>query len=179
MSEQDDEDVFAQTVNNRGRPNFDKDPTIDTVYSLYQRDRTDLDPESKAAIEDRFFPFPIKDIIQPCGYTANVIEYFFIKYTDLQDIGVLIKMLERFPVYGSKDISEELIRLLKKSRIKPVSDEVYATKKLHQSVQFRFWCINPKKGDADNTYAQLATEFGLSFENVKTIIKRTRKDNQT
>ena len=29
MSEQDDEDVFAQQVNNRGLPNFDKDPNVD------------------------------------------------------------------------------------------------------------------------------------------------------
>jgi hypothetical protein len=162
-----------------GIPDFDDDPTIDTVYSLYQRSRTDLDPESKAEIQDRFFPFSTKDVIQPCGYTENVLEHFFTRYTDFQDIGVLIKMLEQFPVYGSKDISKELIRLLKKSRIKPVSDEVYTTKKLHDYVQFRFWCINPKRGEADNTYAQLATEFGLSFENVKTIIKRSRKVNQS
>ena len=38
---------LPKTVNNRGLPNFDKDPTIDTVYQLYTKSRADLNKYSE------------------------------------------------------------------------------------------------------------------------------------
>ena len=52
MSEQDDEDVFAQELNNRGLPNFDKDPNIDTLNQLYTKSRADLNKYSEEGLEE-------------------------------------------------------------------------------------------------------------------------------
>jgi hypothetical protein len=97
-----------------GIPNFDEDPTIDTVYSLYQISRADLDPECKASMEDHF-EFGIKDIVQPCGYTESVIDYFIHGYRERQDIGLLIRLLKSHPVYGLHEISDKIIRLYSES----------------------------------------------------------------
>jgi hypothetical protein len=126
-------------------PNFDEDPTIDTVYSLYQRSRADLTPGLKASME-RHFDFGIKDIVQPCGYTQSVIEDFIHGYGERQDIGLLIWLLKSHPVYGLPEISDEIIRLLEKTRIKPVSEKTYETDKLHENVKNEFRRIDPKKG---------------------------------
>lgn len=178
MSEQDDEDVFAQTVNNRGRPNFDKDPTIDTVYQLYTKSRADLKEYSEEALErfESAFVYGLNDVIQPCGYTQGVIDSFYVNYKERGDIGELIGLLRECPVYGLPDISEEIIRLLKKTRIKPVPKKVYETEILHENILAAFGRIDPERGQADNAYAEIAAEFKITFENAKTIIKRARKN---
>ena len=178
MSERDDEDVFAQMVNNRGRPNFDKDPTIDTVYQLYTKSRADLNKYSDEGLEEfeSAFVYGLNDIIQPCGYTESVLDGFYVDYKERGDIGALIGLLKEHPVYGFPDISEEIIRLLKKTRIKPVPKKVYETEILHENILAAFGRIDPERGQADNAYAEIAAEFKITFENAKTIIKRARKN---
>ena len=178
MSEQDYDDVFAQEVNNRGLPNFDKDPTIDTVYQLYTKSRADLNKYSEDSLEEfeSAFEHGLYDIIQPCGYTQEVMDGFYIDYKERGDIGALIGLLRDCPVYGFPDISEEIIRLLKKTRIKPVPKKVYETERLHENILAAFCRIDPERGQADNAYAEIAAEFKITFENAKTIIKRARKN---
>ena len=64
------------------------------------------------------------------------------KYVGRNDVAELIEMLDIYPVYVSKIISDELIRLLKKVRIKPVSDEASETWSLHQETLYLFSEIN-------------------------------------
>jgi hypothetical protein len=158
-------------------PNFDEDPTIDTVYSLYERSRTDLTPGLKASM-DRHFDFGIKDIVQPCGYTEHIIEDFIHGYGKRQDIGVLIGLLKSHPVYGLPEISDEIIRLLEKTRIKPVSKKTYETERLHENVKNEFRRINPKRGYVDAAYHEIAITLKTTPVNVETIIKRARKAGQ-
>ena len=160
-----------------GIPDFDEDPTIDTVYSLYRISRADLDPESKAAMEDHF-EFGIKDIVQPCGYTECVINDFIHGYRERRDIGIIIGLLKSHPVYGLPEISDEIIQLLEKIRIKPVSEKTYETNRLHENVKNEFRRINPKKGMVDAAYHEIATTFKTTPVNVETIIKRARKVGQ-
>ena len=87
-----------------GIPDFDDDPKIDTVNSLYVRQRTDLDPERKAAMEYHFDELEIKDIVQPCGYTESIKDQYHHFYQEKGDFGALIKMLELYPVYGNQEI---------------------------------------------------------------------------
>ena len=178
MSEQDDEDVFAQTVNNRGRPNFDKDLTIDTVYQLYTKSRADLKEYSEEALErfESAFVYGLNDVIQPCGYTQGVIDSFYVNYKERGDIGELIGLLRECPVYGLPDISEEIIRLLKKARLKPVPKRVYDTEQLHKNILLEFERINPERGQIDNAYAEIAVTFNISIENVKSVVRRARKN---
>ena len=158
-----------------GIPDFDEDPTIDTVYSLYRISRADLDPESKAAMEDHF-EFGIKDIVQPCGYTESIRDQYYHFYQEKGDFGALIKMLELYPVYGNQEISNELIRLLQKTRLKPVPKRVYDTEQLHKNILFEFEKINPQRGQIDNAYAEIAVTFNINIENVKSVVRRARKN---
>ena len=159
-----------------GIPDFDDDPKIDTVYSLYVRQRTDLDPELKASMECHFDELGIKDIVQPCGYTERIRDQYCHFYQEKGDFGALIKMLELYPVYGNEEISNELIRLLQKTRLKPVPKRVYDTEQLHKNILFEFEKINPQRGQIDNAYAEIAVTFNINIENVKSIVRRARKN---
>ena len=160
-----------------GIPNFDDDPKIDTVYSLYVRQRTDLHKYSKESLEEfeRAFEYGLTDIVQPCGVTESIVDGFFADYKKRHDIAELIGILKSNPVYGLSEISDEIIRLLEKTRIKPVPENVYETEVLHEKVKWEFSLINPERGQADNAYADIAFALDISVENVKTIIKRARK----
>ncbi|MDC0431700.1 hypothetical protein OAL97_04235 [Paracoccaceae bacterium] len=178
MSEQDDEDVFAQELNNRGLPNFDKDPNIDTVYQLYTKSRADLNKYSEKTLWEfeSAFEHGLNDVIQPCGYTQGVIDSFYVNCKERGDIGELIGLLRECPVYGLPDISEEIIRLLKKTRIKPVPKRVYDTEQLHKNILLEFEKINPERGQIDNAYAEIAVTSNISIENVKSVVRRARKN---
>jgi hypothetical protein len=160
-----------------GIPDFDDDPTIDTVYSLYSRERTDLHNYSKESLEEFEYAFTggIRDIVQPCGVTESIMDRFYADYKKRHDIAELIAILKSNPVYGLSDISDEIIRLLEKSRTKPVPEKVYETEELHKKVKWEFSKLNPERGQADNAYADIAFALDISVENVKTIIKRARK----
>ena len=178
MSERDDEDVFAQKAISPNMPNFDKDPNVDTVYQLYTKSRADLKEYSEEALWEfeSHFEFGLNDIIQPCGYTEAVIWSFFADYRKNGDIADLVGLLKDYPVYGIPEISDELIKLLEKTRIKPVPKKVYEAERLHENVRRAFGRIDPERGQADNAYAEIAAEFKITFENAKTIIKRARKN---
>ena len=115
-------------------PNFDEDPTINTVSQLYQKQRPPFRGlETKAEMEGHFGgpvdynPFGTNDLVQPCGVTDQIYYEFFVNYKLRPDINILIDLLKNHPVYGSPEISNELIRLLKKTRIKPISNKQMET----------------------------------------------------
>ena len=124
----------------------------------------------------RWMSHGLNDIIQPCGYTQGVIDSFYVNYKERGDIGELIGLLRKCPVYGLPDISEEIIRLLKKTRIKPVPKRVYDTEQLHKNILLEFEKINPERGQIDNAYAEIAVKFNISIENVKSVVRRARKN---
>ena len=178
MSDRDDEDVFAQKAISPNMPNFDKDPNVDTVYQLHTKSRADLNEYSEEGLWEfeSAFEFGLNDIIQPCGYTQGVIYSFYMNYKERDDIGELISLLRECPVYGLPEISEEIIRLLKKTRIKPVPKRVYDTEQLHKNILFEFEKINPQRGQIDNAYAEIAVTFNINIENVKSVVRRARKN---
>ena len=161
-----------------GIPNFDEDPTTDSVYSQYWRKRTDLNRYSKESLEEfeSHFEFGLEDLVQPTGVTHRIMDHFQVNYKERHDIGILIEILKANPVYGVSEISDEIIRLLEKTRIKPVSRKVYKTEELHSQIRKEFSRINPKRGFVDRAYSEIAEKLGTSIENVKTVIRRARKD---
>ncbi|MDA9823847.1 hypothetical protein N9C56_15390, partial [Paracoccaceae bacterium] len=171
-------------------PDGEDNPNIDTVYDCYQKKRNDLDTFSEKELKKfEIYDDPdfagTNDIIQPCGYTQRVLEHFHMKYAGRNDVADLIEMLDIYPVFGSKIISDELIRLLKKVRIKPVSDEASETWSLHQETLYLFSEINPKRGEVEAAYVEIVERLNkadrdrpITIENVKTIIKRAKKNKQ-
>ena len=175
----------------KGIPDFDEDPTIDTVNQLYQRNRADLDKISEDELEQLEFDYEvcddpdfsgIKDIIQPYGYTESALSHFYMKYRSHDNIEDLIEMLELYPVYGCTNISQELIRLIRKARVKPLSDKAIETIWFHQEVKYLFSEINPRKREVEAAYVEIAAHLNkvggsqvVTAENVKTIIKRARR----
>ena len=124
----------------------------------------------------RWMSHGLNDIIQPCGYTQGVIDSFYVNYKERGDIGELIGLLRECPFYGLPEISGEILRLLKKTRLKPVPKRVYDTEKLHENILFEFERINPERGQIDNAYAEIAVKFNISIENVKSVVRRARKN---
>ena len=161
-----------------GIPDFDDDPEVDTLYKQYWRKRTDLHEYSKESLEEfeSHFEFGLNDLVQPTGVTHSIIGKFDVNYKERHDIGILIEILKSHPVYGISGISDEIIRLLEKTRIKPVSRKVYETEELHSQIRKEFSRINPKRGFVDRAYSEIAEKLGTSIENVKTVIRRARKD---
>ncbi|MDC3389176.1 sporulation initiation factor Spo0A C-terminal domain-containing protein [bacterium] len=155
-------------------PNFDEDPTTDSVYSQYWRKRTDLNRYSKESLEEfeSHFEFGLMDLVQPCGVTHRIVDQFQVNYKERHDIGILIEILKANPVYGVSEISDEIIRLLEKTRIKSVSTKVYETEKMHNQVKEEFSRINPKKGEVESAYMEVAKKFETTPANVRTIIRR-------
>ena len=110
--------------------------------------------------------------MQPCGYTESIRDQYCHFYQEKGDFGALIKMLELYPVYGNQEISNELIRLLQKTRLKPTSNKSRETEELHRKVKEEFNRINPKKGEVDSAYLEVAKKFETTPANVRTIIRR-------
>ena len=171
-----------------GIPNFDEDPTINTISKLYQKQRPPFRGlETKAEMEGHFGgpsdynPFGTNDLVQPCVYTERIFYEFFVNYKLRPDINILIDLLKNHPVYGSPEISNELIRLLKKTRIKPVSNKQMETEVVHQAIKEYFSLIDPKRGEVEAAYQDIVDRLEEDFEvtftinNVRNIIKRARK----
>ena len=170
-------------------PNFDEDPTINTVSQLYQKQRPPFRGlETKAEMEGHFGgpsdynPFGTNDLVQPCGVTDQIYYEFFVNYKLRPDINILIDLLKNHSVYGSPEISNELIRLLKKTRIKPISNKQMETEVVHQAVKEYFSLIDPKRGEVEAAYQDIVDKLEEDFEvtftinNVRNIIKRARKN---
>jgi len=171
-----------------GIPDFDKDPTINTVSQLYQKKRRLLEGfKTRAEMDDDLFvindynPFGSNDVVQPCVYTERIFYEFFVNYKLRPDINILVDLLKNHPVYGSPEISDELIRLLKKTRIKPISNKQMETEVVHQAIKEYFSLIDPKKGEVEAAYQDIVDRLEEDFEvsytinNVRNIIKRARK----
>jgi len=169
-------------------PNFDEDPTINTVSKLYQKQRPPFRGlETKVEMEGHFGgpsdynPFGTNDLVQPCGVTDQIYYEFFVNYKFTPNFNILLDLLEKHPVYGSPEISKELIRLLKKARVKPISDKQMGTKFIHKIVKEHFSYLNPEKGQVDAAYTDIAAqvqqdyEVTITVDNVRNIIKRARK----
>lgn len=172
-------------------PNFDEDPTINTVSQLYQKQRPAFRGlDTKAEMENHFGPYfgsddynPIgtNDIVQPCGCTDEIFYEFFVNYKNQRDINILFDLLEKHPVYGSQEISKELKRLLKKTRIKPISNKKMETEVVHQAIREYFSLIDPKRGEVEAAYQDIIDRLEEDFEvkytinNVRNIIRRARK----
>ena len=171
-----------------GIPDFDKDPTINTVSQLYQKKRRLLEGfKTRAEMDDDLFvindynPFGSNDVVQPCVYTEKIFYEFFVNYKLRPDINILVDLLKNHPVYGSPEISDELIRLLKKTRIKPISNKQMETEVVHQAIKEYFSLIDPKRGEVEAAYQDIVDRLKEDFEvsytinNVRNIIKRARK----
>ena len=169
-------------------PNFDEDPTINTVSKLYQKQRPPFRGlETKVEMEGHFGgpsdynPLGTNDLVQPCGVTYQIYYEFFVNYKLRPDINILIDLLKNHPVYGSPKISSELIRLLKKTRIKPISNKRMETEVVHQAIKEYFSLIDPKRGEVEAAYQDIVDRLEEDFEvtytinNVRNIIKRARK----
>ena len=169
-------------------PNFDEDPAINTVSQLYQKKRRLLEGfKTRAAMDDDLFvindynPFGSNDVVQPCVYTERIFYEFFVNYKLRPDINILIDLLKNHPVYGSPEISNELIQLLKKTRIKPISNKQMETEVVHQAIKEYFSLIDPKRGEVEAAYQDIVDRLEEDFEvtytinNVRNIIKRARK----
>ena len=119
--------------------------------------------------------------MQPCVYTERIFYEFFVNYKLRPDINILVDLLKNHPVYGSPEISNELIRLLKKTRIKPVSNKQMETEVVHQAIKEYFSLIDPKRGEVEAAYQDIVDRLEEDFEvtftinNVRNIIKRARK----
>jgi len=174
-------------MNDGDIPNFDEDPTINTVSQLYQKQRPPFRGlETKAEMEGHFGgpvdynPFGTNDLVQPCGVTDQIYYEFFVNYKLRPDINILIDLLKNHSVYGSPEISNELIRLLKKTRIKPISNKQMETEVVHQAVKEYFSLIDPKRGEVEAAYQDIVDKLEEDFEvtftinNVRNIIKRAR-----
>ena len=161
-------------MSDRGIPHFDEDPAIDTLYKQYWRKRTDLHEYSKESLEEfeSHFEFGLEDLVQPTGVTHRIMDHFQVNYKERHDIGILIEILKANPVYGVSEISDEIIRLLEKTRIKSVSTKVYETENMHNKVKKEFSRINPKKGEVESAYMEVAKKFETTPANVRTIVRR-------
>jgi hypothetical protein len=73
-------------------------------------------------------------------------------------------------------VSEEIIRLLKKARIKPMSDKIHERDRLHHAIKCAVLHENPEKGEVDAVYTAVAARLNVKIAMVKTIITRARKD---
>ena len=91
-------------------PNFDKDPTTDSVYSQYWRKRTDLNRYSKESLEEfeSHFEFGLMDLVQPCGVTHRIVDQFQVKYKERHDIGILIEILKARNIVDLKNLTQLL-----------------------------------------------------------------------
>ena len=155
-----------------GIPDFDDDPTIDTVNQCYLRSRTDPDENKMVVLED-MFDEEHRDYITPCG-VKNDIFWRFQSYEKTRDIGVLISMLEDHAICGKPAINEALIDLLKKTRTKPISKRDKERQFLHKKIFIRYYLENPQKGEVEAVYVELANEFEKTVASIKTIITRAR-----
>jgi hypothetical protein len=164
----------------------DDDPRgIDTFDECYLKSRSDLIKEAKArgctveVLEDEMektYIYGSKDHVTPCGVYNGVAETFLEKYQRTKDIELLISILEKHPVYGITAVSEEIIRLLKKARIKPMSDKIHERDRLHHAIKCAVLHENPEKGEVDAVYTAVAARLNVKIAMVKTIITRARKD---
>ena len=168
MSEQDDE------VRGEFGPDYDLNPKIDTMHQCYWRERDHLIEEMRAQTFDGYS----KDFITPSGVWNDVWDTFYSYYEPTEDIAVLIKILETYPVYGNPDMSIQIIEVLKKSRRKPQTEmDLNSNKKFRKRLHVikHFDEKSPKRGEVDAAYVEIAEELNLTPSGVKTIINRERR----
>lgn len=164
---------------------YDDDPPgVDTFDECYLKSRSDLINEAKARecsveeleeIMEMTYGYGCKDHITPCGVYNDIADDYLENYRRTKDVEVLIAILEKHPIYGIPVLSDEVIRLLRKARIKPISDEINKRRDLHHDIKFAFYLQNPLRGEVDAAYTEIAEKFNMNFNSVKTIISRARK----
>jgi hypothetical protein len=164
---------------------YDDDPPgVDPFDECYLKSRSDLINQAKARecsveelekVMEMSYAYGCKDHITPCGVYNDIADTYLENYRRTKDVEVLIAILKKHPIYGIPVLNDEVIRLLRKERIKPISDEVHKREDLHHDIKYAFYLQNPLRGEVDAAYTEIAEKFNINFNSVKTIISRARK----